>query len=66
MPKLLFSKQITTRGDFKDIPISDTSLQWGEQKEINTIFVMELIRILVEGTNQNTSINQVSLLKTFA
>lgn len=41
-----------------DIPISDPSVPWGDQKEINTVFVMDLIRTLVEGSNQNTSTNQ--------
>ena len=40
--------------------ITDVSVEWLEQKEHNTLFVLELIRILVEGANQNTTINQVS------
>jgi hypothetical protein len=63
IPKLLFSKKVDGRGDYQDIPISNISVQWEDQKEINTVFVMELIRILVEGTNQNTAINQVSLVE---
>ena len=62
IPKLLYSKQVDGRGEYQDIPISNISVQWEDQKEINTVFVMELIRILVEGTNQNTAINQVSLM----
>lgn len=60
IPKLLYSKKLSPRGDYIDIPLSDSSAQWSDQKETNTVFVLNLIRILVEGNNQNTTINQVS------
>ncbi len=38
--------------------IAEPGCNWAEQKELNSIFVLELIRILVEGHNENTATNQ--------
>jgi hypothetical protein len=56
---LLASKRQSDQGIWEEFSILDQSSNWSDQKELNTIFVVELIRILVEGTNQNTTINQV-------
>ncbi|KAJ2995360.1 hypothetical protein HDV02_000862 [Globomyces sp. JEL0801] len=57
VPKLLVSRFEHPNGEVKEVSLCDIS-EWSEQKTQNTIFVLELIKVLVEGVNQNTVVNQ--------
>ena len=58
VPKMFaISRNIPKKGSY-DISISDPSIEWTDQKILNCKFLLELVRILVKGNNQNTTTNQ--------
>jgi hypothetical protein len=61
VPKLFSCRRDDPRKGIIDVALTDPSTEWTDQKIKNAIFVIELIRILVTGKNQNTNINQTLL-----
>jgi hypothetical protein len=60
VPKMLSSFKEVKGAGVVEMRLSDPSNKWNEQKEANCSFVVELIRILLAGNNQNSRTNQVS------
>jgi hypothetical protein len=58
VPKLFTCRRDDPRKGLLVIPLTDSSINWTEQRIKNAKIVLDLIRILVIGKNQNTNINQ--------